>query len=75
MDFKNFEIHIVHYELLKERRTYLEKRLKDFGLEKFCFWHIDRKVQQPELLSFPVQIPVGLKIQNKAHSQGLLQMN
>src|SRR3989339_335748 len=30
MILKNFEIHIVHYELLKERRSYLEKRLKYF---------------------------------------------
>ena len=42
MNLKNFEIHIVHYELLKERRSYLEKRLKYFGLEKFCFWHIQK---------------------------------
>src|SRR3989339_49464 len=42
MILKNFEIHIVHYELLKERRSYLEKRLKYFGLEKFCFWHIQK---------------------------------
>lgn len=42
MEFPNLEIHIVHYEKLKKRKTYLDKKIKELGLGKYCTWHIQK---------------------------------
>lgn len=37
------KIYIMHYEPLKERRAYLEKRLKDLGLADYMEWVVFKK--------------------------------
>ena len=37
------KIYIIHYIRLKERRDYLEKRLKELGLDDYCSWVISDK--------------------------------
>lgn len=37
------KIYIIHYIKLKERRDYLEKRLKELGLEDYVIWVVSEK--------------------------------
>lgn len=37
------KIYIIHYVKLSERRAYLEKRLKELGLEKYSKWIVSEK--------------------------------
>jgi GR25 family glycosyltransferase involved in LPS biosynthesis len=44
MEIKGLDkIYIIHYIKLKERRAYLEKRLKELGLEKYAVWVVSTK--------------------------------
>ncbi len=45
---KNIKIYVINYLPLKERRTYLKKRLREIGLDKFVSWFIQKPGQYTE---------------------------